>query len=275
MKTVKQLLSDTKAALRTNNDETWGIDADLLVMQTLGLTRMQLVTHDTDKVSEDNADKLEKLLEKRLSGMPMQYILGRCEFMGLDFAVNKNVLIPRPDTEILVEKVLEYKPASALDIGTGSGAIAVSLAHYGVKNVTACDISDKALETARENAALNNAAVDFIKSNVFENISGKFDALVSNPPYIQSDVIPALMPQVKDHEPLLALDGGADGLDFYRLITQNAREYLNGGGLLAFEIGFDQGEAVSALMSENGYKDIKITKDLAGLDRVVTGFSVD
>ena len=271
MKKVKTLLSETKQKLRQNNDETWGIDADLLVMRALGLTRIQLVTHDTDEVSETQAAELEKLLEKRLSNMPMQYILGSCEFMGLEFKVDENVLIPRPDTEVLVEEVLKYKPHSALDIGTGSGAIAVSLAHYGVKSVTACDISDKALERAKENAGLNNADVIFVKSDLFENISGKFDAIVSNPPYIRKDVIPTLTPQVRDYEPLLALDGGIDGLDFYRRIIKTAHGFLNHGGLLAFEIGYDQGEAVSALMRENGYEDVEVIKDLAGLDRAVTG----
>lgn len=272
MKTVKQILAQTKKALRENGDETWGIDADLLVMRTLGLERIQLVTRDTDEVSAESAAALERLLQKRLSNMPMQYILGRCEFMGLDFAVSENVLIPRPDTEILVETVLKYKPASALDIGTGSGAIAAALAKYGVKSITACDISEAALETARQNAKNNKVEIKFVKSDVFENISGKFDAVVSNPPYIKSDEIPSLMPQVKDYEPLTALDGGADGLDFYRRITAQAGAYLNAGGLLAFETGWDQGASVSTLMRENGYKDVEVIKDLAGLDRVVIGF---
>ncbi len=271
MKTVKEILFDTKKRLRESGDETWGIDADLLVMRALGLTRMQLVTRDTDEVSSENTAALEKLLQKRLSNMPMQYILGSCEFMGLEFKVNENVLIPRPDTEILVEEVLKHRPASALDIGTGSGAIAVSLAKYGVKSVVACDISQKALETAEQNAKNNNVDIKFIKSDLFLNISGKFDAVVSNPPYIVKSVIPTLMPQVKDYEPLTALDGGIDGLDFYRRITADAQNYLNNGGLLAFEIGYDQGESVSALMRENGFTNIGVIKDLAGLDRVVTG----
>lgn len=271
MKTVKEIIFDTKKALRESGDETWGIDADLLVMRALGLTRVQLVTRDTDTVSDEGAAVLGTLLQKRLSNMPMQYILGSCEFMGLEFKVNENVLIPRPDTEVLVEKVLKYAPASALDIGTGSGAIAVALAKYGVKSVTACDISQAAIETAEQNAKNNNVKIRFIKSDLFGDISGKFDAVVSNPPYIASGVIPTLMPQVKDHEPRLALDGGRDGLDFYRRITADARSYLNDGGLLALEIGYDQGEAVAALVRENGFKNVDVTKDLAGLDRVVTG----
>ncbi|MBQ9518932.1 MAG: peptide chain release factor N(5)-glutamine methyltransferase [Firmicutes bacterium] len=271
MKTVKEILFDTKKRLRENGDETWGIDADLLVMRALGLTRMQLVTRDTDEVPDKAAAKLENLLQKRLSNMPMQYILENCEFMGINFKVNENVLIPRPDTEVLVEEVLKRKPQSALDIGTGSGAIAVSLAKYGVKSVTACDISQNALDVAKENAKNADVDIDFIKSDIFKNISGKFDAIVSNPPYIVSDVIPTLMPQVKDYEPRLALDGGKDGLDFYRSITAQAKEHLNKGGLLAFEIGYDQGETVSKLMRENGFENVKVIKDLAGLDRVVTG----
>ncbi len=271
MKTIKDILFETKKILRESGDETWGIDADLLVMRAFGLTRIQLVTRDTDEALQGPAKELENLLEKRLDNMPMQYILGQCEFMGLDFSVNENVLIPRPDTEVLVEEVLKYKPDTALDIGTGSGAIAVSLAKYGVKSVCACDISPKALEVAEHNAKANNVEIKFIESDLFENITGRFDAIVSNPPYIASGVIPTLMPQVKDYEPRLALDGGRDGLDIYRRIISAAGAYLNQNGLLAFEIGYDQGAAVSGLMRENGFGDVKVIRDLAGLDRVVLG----
>ncbi|MBQ6555376.1 MAG: peptide chain release factor N(5)-glutamine methyltransferase [Firmicutes bacterium] len=271
MQTVKQALKSVKDSLKKANIDTWSIDGDLLVMEAAGLSRMQLVTRDDSVFTAEQEQKLETLLEKRLTYMPMQYILGRCEFMGLMFSVNENVLIPRPDTEILVEKVLEYKPKTVLDIGTGSGAIAVSLAKYGAESVAAVDISEKALETAAKNAALNGVDVKFIKSDIFENVSGSFDAIVSNPPYIVRGVIPTLDRQVKDFEPMLALDGGEDGLDFYKVIVSEAKEHLNANGLLAFEIGYDQGESVSALMRGAGFKDIEVTKDLAGLDRVVTG----
>lgn len=270
MPTIKQTLKNTKDRLRSAGIDTWSIDADLLMMRAAGLTRIQLVTHDTDEVSSETAEALEGLLKKRLALMPMQYILGHCEFMGLDFEVNENVLIPRPDTEVLTERVLAFKPASALDIGTGSGAIAVSLAKYGVKKVTACDISPFAIETAKRNAARSKVTVEFIQSDLFENISGSFDAIVSNPPYIKKEVIPTLSPQVKDYEPLTALDGGEDGLDFYKKITAQAHKYLNKGGMLAFEIGYDQGDAVSKLVQNAGFENTEIIKDLAGLDRAVT-----
>ena len=273
MQTVKQALISVKDSLKKSGIDTWSIDGDLLVMEAAKLTRMQLVTRDDDILTEDSEKKLESLLKKRLEHMPMQYILGHCEFMGLEFSVNENVLIPRPDTEILVEKVLEYKPRKVLDIGTGSGAIAVSLAKYGTESVTAADISTKALETAAKNAKANNVDVNFVKSDIFENISGRFDAIVSNPPYIVRNVIPTLDRQVKDFEPHLALDGGEDGLDFYRRIVENAKEHLEPNGLLAFEIGYDQGEAVSRLVSEAGFAKAAVTKDLAGLDRVVTGIN--
>lgn len=273
MQTVKQALKSVKDSLKKANIDTWSIDGDLLVMEAAGLSRMQLVTRDDSVFTAEQEQKLETLLEKRLTYMPMQYILGRCEFMGLMFSVNENVLIPRPDTEILVEKVLEYKPKTVLDIGTGSGAIAVSVAKYGEAEVTAVDISRKALETAAKNAAANGVEIKFVKSDIFENTEGSFDAIVSNPPYIVSGVIPTLDAQVKDFEPMLALDGGADGLDFYRRITDNAKKHLNKNGLLAFEIGYDQGESVSALMRGAGFADVAITKDLAGLDRVVIGLN--
>lgn len=271
MPTVKEVLKNTKQMLKAAGIDTWSIDGDLLVMSACGLTRMQLVTRDTDEVTKEVEQRLEGLLEKRLGYMPMQYITEHCEFMGLDLYVDKNVLIPRPDTEILVEEVLKHKPLSALDIGTGSGAIAVSLAKYGVKKVAAADISPKALDTAKKNAEKNGVEIDFYLSDIFENISGRFDAVVSNPPYIKSGVIPTLSPQVKDHEPLLALDGGRDGLDFYRRIISKAKEYLNENGLLAFEIGYDQGAEVSGLVADAGFDGVKIVKDLAGLDRVVIG----
>lgn len=182
---------------------------------------------------------------------PLQYILGETEFMGLTFHVEPGVLIPRANTEILVEKALAWmKPgARVLDIGTGSGAIAVSLAKLGRQaQVTAVDVSDRALEIARRNAERNGAAVEFVKSDCFSALKGrKYDMIVSNPPYISEDEMRGLMPEVT-REPELALFGGADGLDFYRRISREAPEYLNEGGCLLFEIGWLQKEAVSALV---------------------------
>ena len=191
------------------------------------------------------------MLDRRAKREPLQYILGETEFMGLTFHVEPGVLIPRADTEILVEKALEcMKPgARVLDIGTGSGAIAVSLAKLGRQaQVTAVDVSDRALEIARQNAKRNGAAVEFVKSDCFSALKGrKYDMIVSNPPYISEDEMRELMPEVT-REPELALFGGADGLDFYRRISREAPEYLNEGGCLLFEIGWLQKDAVSALV---------------------------
>lgn len=271
MMTVKEVLKNAKDRLRAAGIDTWSLDAELLVTAALGLERMQLVTRDTDTVDEKRCEKLAQMLDRRLEREPVQYILGHCEFMGLEFAVNKNVLIPRPDTEILVEEVLKFGPESALDMCTGSGAIAVSLAKYGVGSVTAADISPQAIETAEKNAEKNGVAIDFVCGDLFENIRSRFGAVVSNPPYIARDIIKTLEAQVRDHEPELALDGGPDGLDFYRKIIAAAPGYLLPNGLLAFEIGYDQGAAVGGMMKNSGFADVRVIKDLAGLDRVVLG----
>ncbi|MPN36075.1 Release factor glutamine methyltransferase [bioreactor metagenome] len=200
--------------------------------------------------------------------------------MGLDFYVQEGVLIPRPDTEILVEEVIELGknkgPINILDIGTGSGAITVSLAKYlESAKITSVDISDIALEIGKKNAKSNNVndRITFIKSDLFTNIddSMRFDIIVSNPPYIKREVIETLDKQVKDFEPYSALEGGIDGLDFYRAITTQAKKYLNKGGILAYEVGHDQREEVSKLMKSNGYTNIYTRKDLQQIDRVVIG----
>jgi release factor glutamine methyltransferase len=193
------------------------------------------------------------------------------------------VLIPRQDTEILVEEVMRelHDGMSILDMCTGSGCILISLLKYSNNcQGTGADLSEEALATARENAvsilgADNVGSISFVRSNIFENISGKYDVIVSNPPYICSDVIPTLMPEVRDYDPHMALDGGEDGLYFYRIIVQESREYLCGGGRLYFEIGADQAEAVKSLMENAGFKDINVVKDYAGLDRVLYGTYVN
>ena len=198
--------------------------------------------------------------------------------MGLDFKVTENTLIPRGDTENIVEEVIATIENSGyntvLDMCTGTGAIAISVAHYTKAKVTASDISKKALEVARENAQNLNADVNFIESDLFENINEKFDVIVSNPPYIESEVIPTLMEQVKDYEPMLALDGGKDGLDFYRNIINQAKNYINPNGCIVFEIGYNQGGQVKSLLENAGFVNINVKQDLAGLDRLVIGFKL-
>jgi len=216
----------------------------------------------------------ESVLNKRAEHVPLQYITGEQEFMGIPFHVNDAVLIPRQDTETLVEEALKViRPGmKVLDMCTGSGCILISI----LKNVVdvtgfGYDISKQAINVAKENAKLNNVNATFERSDLFDDVSDTFDVIVSNPPYIPTDVIGGLMPEVAVYEPMQALDGKEDGLHFYRRIVADASKYLNPEGKLLFEIGHDQGESVSSLMKEAGYKDVRVVKDLAGNDRVVIG----
>ena len=209
---------------------------------------------------------------KRSSHIPLQHLTGIQSFMGMEFEVNGNVLIPRQDTEILVEEVMKDGAvgASILDLCTGSGCIILSLLKYvNESDGTGTDISEAALETAVANASRNGISAHFIKSDLFEAVSGKYDVITSNPPYIRSSDIEGLMPEVRDHDPLLALDGGEDGLVFYRRIINEAVDYLKPAGRIYLETGFDQGEQVKEMFMDRGIKDAEIIKDYSGLPRVV------
>ncbi len=274
--TVAKAVNNIKEKFVNAGIDTAYLDAQLIVGRALDMTRVQILTYPDRIIAENEKCKINEMYLKRINRMPMQYILGVCEFMGLNFKVNENTLIPRGDTEILVEKAIELinknKYKSVLDIGTGSGAIAVSVAKYTDAKVTAVDISNEAINVAKENAEQNGVNVQFINSNLFSNINEKFDLILSNPPYIEKDVIKTLEPDVKNYEPMLALDGGVDGLDFYKSITKDCCKYLNKNGSIAFEIGYNQGEAVSSLLDAYNFDKISIEKDLAGLDRVVIGY---
>lgn len=257
------------------------LDVEILLQKALGdVDRLYIHLNLEKFLSEEEENLFLKLINERLNNRPIAYIVGNREFMGLDFYVQEGVLIPRPDTEILVEEVIEIGnnkgEIEILDIGTGSGAITVSLAKYlDNANLTSVDISDIALEVGKKNAISNNVdnKIEFIKSNLFTEIDKdkKFDVIVSNPPYIRKKDVENLESQVKDFEPYTALEGGEDGLDFYRKITQQAKLYLKENGVLAYEVGHDQSEDVSKLMKINGYTNIYIKKDLQGIDRVVIG----
>lgn len=214
-------------------------------------------------------------INMRLRHVPLQHIIGHIGFMGLDFKVSRDVLIPRQDTETLVETVLdrERDPGiSILDLCTGSGCIAVSLKKLGsYSRVAASDLSDKAIGLAMRNASINDTEIRLIKSDLFNDINGCFDVIVSNPPYIPAEEIETLSPEVRDHDPRMALDGGEDGLDIYRRIVSECGDVLNAGGRLYMEIGFDQAAAVGGLMEKAGFRDIEVVKDLAGKDRVIFG----
>ena len=247
------------------------LDAGLLLEHVFGIDRNFLLLNG-DKDASDKEGEYLDLIRKRAEHVPLQHLTGHQEFMGLDFAVNEHVLIPRQDTECLVEEAMRYVEdgMKVLDVCTGSGCIIISLARY--KNgleAYGCDISEEALDTAAGNAESIGVNVGFILSDLYESTDDKYDVIISNPPYIASDVVPTLMEEVRDHEPHLALDGGADGLDFYRRLIEGADDHLLKGGMIFFEIGFDQGEAVRALLKGHGYVDVEVVKDLAGNDRVV------
>ena len=249
-------------------------DTLLLLDGICHITRNDILLHGEDVLEENLVQALMEALVKRCERIPVQYITGVQNFMGLDFMVNENVLIPRFDTEILVEEVMKHlhDGFSILDMCTGSGCILLSLLHYSNDCAgVGVDISEGALVVAKQNCEKLGLSASFIQSDLFTNVSGKYDIIVSNPPYIRSDVIPTLMEEVKGHEPVLALDGMEDGLYFYRKIIEDSPAYLNGGGMIFFEIGYDQGEDVSNLMEETGFKDVSVVKDYAGLDRVVLG----
>lgn len=244
----------------------------MLLANILKCKREELIINSEKEVEEKEKNEFTNGIYKIAKRYPVEYILGKKEFMKMTFFVNEDVLIPRADTEILVEEVLELSKDKdkVLELCTGSGVIAISLAKYGEGlSITATDISEKALEVAKENAKnlLENSQIKFIKSDMFENINGKFDIIVSNPPYIKRDVIKEYL---LEYEPHLALDGGEDGLDFYKTIVDNAYKYLNPNGIIALEIGYDQREEVVDLIEKSKkYKDVYCKKDLFGNSRVI------
>lgn len=288
--------------------EEAALDARLLLESVCGTNRNDLLVHGEQPVTAGSEEKYMDWIGKRAGHIPLQQLTGEQDFMGLTFTVNEHVLIPRQDTEILVEEVLKelHDGMRVLDMCTGSGCILISLLHYsnGCEGL-GVDLSAEALKVARQNAqrilgenfsetkdcgvktfetesddaetAINTAENEtagrarFLQSDLFENVEGKFEIIVSNPPYIASAEVDKLMPEVRDHEPRMALDGTADGLEFYRRIIEEAGQHLVSSGMLFFEIGYDQGQAVSELMRQHGYREVQVVQDYAGLDRVVYG----
>ena len=275
------LYSQGIETLSSENIPDAKVDARILLEYACKTDRNALFLHGDMEVKDEDEKTYLELLSKRIMHIPLQYLTGEQEFMGLTYKVNESVLIPRQDTECLVEIVLKHlhDGMRILDMCTGSGCILISLLHYSNDcEGVGVDLSEEALNVARDNAERlsNNGIsdkmnVNFVHSDLFENIDGNFDIIVSNPPYIKTEVIKGLMPEVRDYEPMMALDGMEDGLYFYRKIISSAKEHLSRGGQLFFEIGYDQGQEVSDLMRKEGYTDVEILKDLAGLDRVVYG----
>jgi len=281
---LRQLILELKKYM-DDSSETAILDAQLLAGLALGRDRLYILTHPDYELSQEKENEIWALARRRKSGVPLQHITGRQEFMGLDFEVGPQVLIPRADTEILVEEAIGdlkgCKAPSILDIGTGSGAIAVSLAKYiPFSKLCAVDISEDALETARRNALSNGVekSIKFFLGSLFEPIGQRgysFDAIVSNPPYIARGEIDGLQREVSANEPRGALDGGPDGLDFYRIIARKAPKFLKPGGMIYLEIGAGQAAEVENLLKkvkcrgQSCYNNILKIKDLAGIERVV------
>ena len=253
-------------------------DILLLIYEIFDFDFSKWTMYKYDEIEDiSKLDKLNEYVKKRLGHMPIQYILNKAYFCGLPFYVNENVLIPRFDTEVLVEEVLKIskkdKSKRILDICTGSGAIAIALKKLGgFERVDALDISDKALEVAKRNANELDSDINFLKSDMFSSLTceNKYDIIVSNPPYIQSDVVDTLESEVKDFEPRPALDGDVDGMKFYRIIEKNYENYLADNGVLVLEIGYDEADDIRALFEG---KNVVIKKDLANLDRVAIIYS--
>lgn len=273
---IKQLLQIAVNNLKDNKIEEPILKARLLLAYILDANKEYIVIHDDDEVEVSKQKEYENGIQKLINYIPLQHITHRQEFMKLNFYVNENVLIPRPDTEILVEEVINFcnknvkKAYKILDLCAGSGAIGIAIATY-VSNsqVTCVDISKEALEIAKKNAKLNNSSnIEFIKSDMFENVVGKYDIIVSNPPYIKKQVISTLNKEVQK-EPIIALDGGKDGLHFYRVIADKSYNYINNSGMLFLEIGYDQKEEVISLLENKGYKNVYSKKDLNGNNRII------
>ena len=268
-----------KGALADAGIEEAALDARLLLEHICGTDRNTLLVHGDRTVSPEEEKQYLDAVERRSRRIPLQQITGQQEFMGLPFRVNSNVLIPRQDTEVLVEEVLKHTHdgMQILDMCTGSGCILISILHYSNDcEGLGVDVSSPALEVAEENAerllsGRTGVSARFLQSDLCEAVDGKYDILVSNPPYIRSTVVDTLMPEVRDYEPRIALDGEEDGLAFYRRILSDCRKNLKKGGMLFFEIGYDQAEDVKGMMEQSGFLEVTVKKDFGGLDRVVFG----
>ena len=285
-----EIYEEGRACLAESGVDEAALDARLLLEFVCGTDRNTLLAHGDMEVSAEKCERYRELIQRRAAHVPLQHLTGEQDFMGLTFLVNENVLVPRQDTEVLVEEVMKHlhDGMRILDMCTGSGCILLSLLQYSNDcEGVGVDLSEQALAVARENyerllAGRPEMKARFQEGDLFEALGngandetdcsgGRFDLIVSNPPYIKTDVIDTLMPEVREHEPMMALNGGADGLIFYRRIAGEAGGCLNGGGMLFFEIGCEQAEDVRKIMEEAGFREIEVVKDFSGLDRVIYG----
>ena len=282
---IGEILLESYKFLKKVQIESYLLDSQLLLSKVLNKDKLFIMINRDFNLSQKQEDEFYRLIKLRESKMPTKYILGECEFMGMNFIVKPGVLIPRADTEVLVEEVIknirEKAYTKVCDVCSGSGAIGLAIAEFvSDAEVVMYDISEDALAVAKLNIErfglskrVHVEFSDLLKVAVSQNI--KFQVVVSNPPYIRETVIPTLMQDVKNYEPYIALSGGRDGLDFYRRITEESLMVLEKGGLLAFEIGYDQREEVMSILSQWGFKDIECIKDLSGNDRVIKGILVE
>ncbi len=275
---ISELVTEAAKKLKASDIEEYKLEAELFMAETLGISRIDVIIDGSRDIGRTQQSSFESMIKRRMLHEPVAYITGRREFMGLDFSVSESILIPRPDTETLAEAAIECIKKNNLkmlaEVGIGSGCISVSIAKYTGIKCFGTDINEKAVETAEINAAKNGVSgiTQFYYGNIFEGLPKvKFDIIVSNPPYIRKKDMDCLMEDVKNYEPDNALCGGEDGLDFYRKISCDGVKLLNNGGFIFYEIGFDQAQEVSDILKGNGFVDIKVIKDLSGLDRVVCG----
>ncbi len=272
MSTIAKALIEIRESIKKAGIDSYALDARLLLSYVTKLSKTELILQDDKELSLYEAELLKELTAKRITGYPMAYILGYKEFWGLRLKVTPDVLIPRPDTETLVDCALKVNFSSALDLGTGSGAVILALKHERPKvSCTACDLSDGALEIASFNARNLSLDIEFIKSSWFEALAGRaFDLIVSNPPYIRCDD-EHLKKTSLPFEPISALTSGTDGLDDIRVIIKDSMEHLNPQGYLMLEHGYDQGASVRAILTEYGFSSVHTVKDFGGNDRVSIG----
>lgn len=280
MATIEELLQYGKEQLEKSGNEYAKYERKVLLEEVLGCNYMYILMNGSEEVDVEKEQHYKNLITQRCNHYPLQYMLGVAHFMDYTFFVNEHVLIPRNDTEVLVETadeligkwVQDITDIKVLDLCCGSGCIGISLKLYHKEiELILSDYSKQALEVANKNLAKYNVQAEVLCGDLFEVFTGKVNMIVSNPPYIETKVIDTLMPEVRDYEPMSALDGGEDGLDFYRRIVREAPEYLENGGYLMFEIGHNQAFAVQRLMEDRGFSDVQVKKDYAGLDRVVYG----
>ena len=281
---IKDIINYGVAMIK--NTESPSLETQMMIAKVIEKDRLYIMLNLEEDIDESKVEIIKTMIGKRKSSYPLQYILGEREFWGMDFKVSEGVLIPRQDTEILIEETLkklkDNKHKSNLkgfEIGVGSGIISITLLkEIETLTMIGVDINDKAIELTKANALKHEVSdrLCILNSNLFEKINkeNQFDFIISNPPYIETKVIDSLQEDIKQHEPKLALDGGEDGLDFYRAIIEQSKSYISPYGFIAFEIGYNQGEAVKKIFVENGYPNVTIAKDLAGFDRVVIGMII-